>query len=219
MTWHDLLFMHWPISTTIIRSLLPSGLELDLFDGRAWIGVIPFYMSGVRPRLVPSVVASKFPEVNVRTYARHDGKSGVWFFSLDAASRLAVWGARRFFHLPYHFAAMSVSISQNTVDYRSERLASPETRLVARYEPVGTPARSAAGSLEHWLTERYCLFAVNKRGKIFRGDIHHQPWSLQCAEVEIQANTMTRSLGIALPSVDPLVHFAKRQDVWAWPLE
>jgi hypothetical protein len=217
MTWHDLLFMHWPVPEAVLRAHVPPGLEIDRFDGQAWIGVIPFHMSGVRPRLMPLVLA--FPELNVRTYVRCDGKSGVWFFSLDAASRLAVWAAQRFFHLPYRLAAMSVSLQDGTVVYKSRRVAAPEIQLACRYNPSGDPAPSTAGSLEHWLTERYWLFAANRRGEIFSGDIHHRPWPLQPAAVEIEVNSMTAPIGITLPQERPLTHFAKRLDVVAWSLE
>jgi len=218
MIWHDLLFMHWQVPQGVVRGLVPAALEIDRFDGRAWIGVIPFRMSGVRPRLVPPFLASKFPETNVRTYVRYKGRPGVWFFSLDAADRLAVWSARRFFHLPYYFASMSVSTVQEMVDYRTHRAATPEIHLSCRYRPVGAPFSTTDGTIEHWLTERYCLFAANRRRDIFRGDIHHARWLLQVAEAEIEANSMTFPLGITLPDDRPLLHFAKRQDVLAWPL-
>ena len=219
MTWYDLLFMHWQVPESLIRPLLPTGMEIDRFDGHAWIGVIPFHMTGVRPRLLPRFMASNFPEVNVRTYVRYGGKPGVWFFSLDAANRMAVWTARRCFHLPYRFAAMATSNSGEVVNYRSRRIGNPEVQLVCRYRPAGPPARSVPGKLDSWLTERYCLFAVNGAGRIFRGDIHHAPWLLQPAEVEIQTNTMTVPLGIALPPVRPVLYFAKRLEVVAWSLE
>jgi len=211
--------MHWQVPESLVRPLLPAGLEIDRFDGSAWVGVIPFHMTGVRPRLLPRFTASSFPEVNVRTYVRHGGKPGVWFFSLDAADRLAVWTARRCFHLPYEFAAMATSCSGEVVEYRSRRMGMPEAQILCRYKPIGPPFRSVPGTLSYWLTERYCLFAVNRAGMIFRGDIHHAPWPLQPAEAEIDTNTMTAALGIALPHERPMLHFAKRLDVVAWSLE
>jgi len=219
MAWHDLLFMHWQLPRESLRRLVPSSLEIDQFDGRAWIGVIPFRMTGVRHRRVPSFFASDFHETNVRTYVRYKGRPGVWFFSLDAADRLAVWSARRFFHLPYYFASMASSRFGELIEYRSRRASSVDVRLVCRYRPSGPPAQTLSGTLEHWLTERYCLFTSSRRGEILRGDIHHEPWPLQPAEVEVETNTMTAPLGVALPKVKPLTHFAKRLDVVAWPLE
>jgi len=173
MTWHDLLFMHWPIEVSLIRRLIPAGLEIDLYDGRAWIAVVPFRMTGVKARLLPDFSASNFPEVNVRTYVRGGRTPGVWFFSLDAAERLAVWAARRFFHLPYHFAAMSAlradgSDQRESVLYTSRRVAADNVTLECSYRPCGPVFRSESGSLEHWLTERYCLFSADRRGRLFK---------------------------------------------------
>jgi len=218
MTWNDLLFMHWRVKASAVRSLVPKGLEVDVFDGDAWIGVIPFLMTDVRARFVPSAFAFNFPELNVRTYVRRREKAGVWFFSLDAASRLAVWTARRLFHLPYQSAKMSTVPVGGVIDYRSRRSSADGVQLICRYRPVGSLFRADAGTLDSWLTDRYCLFAANRRGKIFRGDIYHEPWPLQRAEVEIETNTMTTPLGIALPPQAPLLHFAKRLDVLAWSL-
>jgi uncharacterized protein YqjF (DUF2071 family) len=218
MSWNDLLFMHWPVEEKALRNLVPADLQIDLFDGEAWLGVIPFVMTDVRPRFFPAVFALGFPELNVRTYVRYKDRAGVWFFSLDAASRLAVWTARRFFQLPYHFARMSSSFSGEFVEYRSQRAGDPDVQLLCRYRPVGSPVRFAPGTLDSWLTERYCLFAANARGEIFGCDIHHEPWQLQSAEVEIEANTMTSPLGLTLPPLVPLLHFAGRLDVVAWPL-
>jgi uncharacterized protein YqjF (DUF2071 family) len=218
MTWNDLLFMHWRVPVDALRPLVPPGLQIDRFDGDAWIGVIPFHMTDVRPRLLPSPFASNFPELNVRTYVRRKDKAGVWFFSLDAANRLAVWTARRFFHLPYQFAEMFTSCTDDVVRYRSRRAEAFSVELKCEYKAIGPVFHSVGGTLEHWLTERYCLFSTNSRGEIFRGDIHHEPWPLQLAEAEIEANTMTVPIGITLPLERPLLHFAKRLHVRAWLL-
>jgi len=217
MTWHDLLFAHWPIPESALRHLVPRDLEIEQFDGTAWLGVIPFLMTSC-PRGLPRFLKSRFTEVNVRTYVRHKGRSGVWFFSLDAAHRLTVWGARRFFHLPYHLAAMSLTTTADGVLYYSRRKSSPDVRLDCRYRAVSEPSAPAKTTLEEWLTERYCLYSANRREEIFIGEIHHPPWLLQEAEAEIRINTMTLPLGIALPPERPLLHFAKRQDVVAWAL-
>ena len=215
MAWKDLLFMHWPVSADSLRPLLPAGVELDLFERQAWIGVVPFLMADVRPGALPRVIASRFPELNVRTYVRHKGRSGVWFFSLDAADRLTVWGARRFFHLPYYFATMSCERDGDVVAYRSRRRSDARVEMVGKYQPAGEPYRTVEGNLDHWLTARYCLFSANRNGEIFRGDIQHDPWLLQSAEAEIERNTMTVPLRISLPSTSPLLHFSKHVDVEA----
>lgn len=218
MRWHDLLFMHWPVPARALRPLIPAGLHLDTYENEAWIGVVPFYMTHVRPRFVPPVPGlSAFAELNVRTYVTAGDKPGVWFFSLDAASKLAVRAARWGFHLPYFDAKMRVERADE-VRYRSTRTHhnSPPAKLVMRYRPTGKVYRSKPGTLEHFLTHRLCLYSADRRGNVYRGDIHHRPWALQSAESEIQANRMTDQIGLKLPDTRPLLHFAKRLDVVAW---
>jgi uncharacterized protein YqjF (DUF2071 family) len=217
MKWFDLLFQHWPISESVLRPLVPESLEIETFDGTAWIGVIPFCMTA-RARGVPRIFTSRFPEINVRTYVRYKNRPGVWFFSLDAAHHTAVWGARRFFHLPYHFARMSTTSPRSHVLYYSRRKADPEIRFDARYRPRGEPYTAREGTLDHWLTERYCLFSIDHTGGVHCGEIHHPPWLLQEAESEIRTNTMTKPLGFSLQESAPVMHFARRQDVVAWTL-
>jgi uncharacterized protein YqjF (DUF2071 family) len=219
MEWHDLLFMHWPVRPDLLRPHIPPGLELETWEGYAWLGVVPFMMRGVRPRLTPSLPGlSAFPELNVRTYVRRGEAAGVWFFSLDAASPLAVRGARYAFHLPYMDAEMACVGQGDSVGYGSRRThrGAPPASFVASYRPTGPAYRSAAGSLEGWLTERYCLYAANRRGQLWRGDIHHLPWPLQPAEAELRANHMADQLRLILPAGPPLLHFARRLDVAAW---
>jgi len=221
MSWHDLLFLHWPIRPHLLRPLIPAALELDTFDGWAWIGVVPFRMSGVRPRYAPALrCTSAFPEINVRTYVKAHERSGVWFFSLDATSRLAVRVARAWYGLPYYDARIRVDGVGESVRYRSTRVdrsaSAAPAEFAASYCPTGPAYRSEGGTLEHWLTERYCLFAADRRGRVGYGDVHHVPWPLQPAEADIESNTMTRWLGITLPATNPVIHFARRLDVVAW---
>lgn len=221
MRWHDLLFLHWPIRPEIIRPLIPVGLELDTFDGYAWIGVIPFRMTGVRPRYVPPFAGFAFPEMNVRTYAKSPGRTGVWFFSLDAASRVAVRAARLWYGLPYYDARMTARFEGETVHYRSIRLDQKNSgaEFDGSYNPAGAVYRSASGTLDHWLTERYCLYAQDRRGKLRYLDIHHLQWPLQPAEVALRRNTMAAFVGIELPDVPPIAHFARYLEVIGWPSE
>ena len=194
MQWRDLLFMHWPIAATAIRRYVPQGLEIDKFDGVAWIGIVPFRMAGVTPRFVPPLPwLSAFPELNVRTYVSIGGKPGVWFFSLDAGNPIAVEGARDCFHLNFYYARMRCQSEAGGVAYQSSRRhrGAAAATLAVRYRPSGAAYRSARGTLESWLTERYCLYSANRRGTIWRGEIHHTPWPLQPAEAEIEDNTMT----------------------------
>jgi uncharacterized protein len=216
--WHDLLFMHWRVDPQQIRHLIPSGLDIDTFDGSAWVGVVPFRMSGVRFRRTPPLPsASAFPELNVRTYTTRDGKPGVWFFSLDAASALAVWAARRWFHLPYFRAQFALSWAGGVLDYRSRRThrGAPAAGLRVSYKPAGEVFHSQPGSIEYFLTERYCLYAFDGR-RIFRGEIDHRPWPLQPAEAQVKLNTMAAASALALPNQAPLLHFARGQKVRIW---
>jgi len=215
--WHDLLFAHWPIPPENLRSLVPAALPIDTFDGKGWVGVVPFHMSGIRARGLPPVPGlSAFPELNVRTYVTLDGQPGVYFFSLDADSAPAVWAARRFYHLPYFQAKMQVDAGPNDIRYSSSRCEGPAV-FRARFAPVRPVKLAESGSLEHWLTERYCLYATVD-GDIFRGDIHHAPWPLQAAEAEIQENSMVVAAGMSLPAEPPILHFAKLLEVLIWPL-
>jgi uncharacterized protein YqjF (DUF2071 family) len=218
-SWHDLLFAHWPVDVVALRSLLPPRLKIDTFDGQAWLAVVPFHMSGVRLRGTPALPGlSKFPELNVRTYVLANGKPGVWFFSLDAGNRIAVTVARFWFHLPYFHARMSGAEQDGQILYRSERThrGAPAASLEGKYRPVGNVFSPQPGTLEHFLTERYCLYSTDSRGELFRGEIHHLPWPLQVAEAEFSRNTMAEAAGIPLPASNPLLHFAKRQDVVVW---
>lgn len=222
MQWHDLLFAHWPVQPEVLRSLIPPALELDTFDGTAWLGIVPFRMAGVRPHYVPELPwLSAFPELNVRTYVSAGGKPGVWFFSLDAANPLAVRGARTLFHLPYFDASMSCTSDGEMIRYASKRThrGAPSATLGMRYGPTGPVALASPNSLDAWLTERYCLYAANRRGKVWRGEIHHRPWPLQPAEVKIEDNTMADQIRLTLPVQPPLVHFVRRLDVVAWSLD
>ena len=217
MRCHDLLFAHWPVPAHSIRPLIPGVLDIDTFDGSAWIGVVPFRMSGVRPRYVP--IALAFPELNVRTYVKYRGKSGVWFFSLDAASWLSVRAAR-WLGLPYYDARMSVNVHTANVEYESVRTHTdaPPAEFSARYGPTSPVYYSAAGTLDHWLTERYALYGALKADRVVFGEIHHGQWPLQRAEIELRKNTMTVALGFDLPDTKPLCHFGRYQEVVAWPI-
>jgi uncharacterized protein YqjF (DUF2071 family) len=220
MSWHDLLFMHWPVPENALRPWIPSALSLDTFDSSAWLGITPFRISGARPRFLPSVRwLSNFPELNVRTYVTAEDKPGIWFFSLDARNPLAVRLARATFSLPYFDARRSCRVHDSEILYRSVRThwGAPEARFAGRYWPVGEPFNSRPGTLEHFLTERYCLYSVSERGNVYRGDIHHHPWPLQPAEAEVVSLAMTEQIGVALPEMKPVLHFSRSLDTLAWP--
>jgi uncharacterized protein len=218
MQWHDLLFMHWPVRPALLRPYIPPQLVLETYGGHAWLGVVPFRMAGVRPRLLPALPrVSAFPELNLRTYVAHGGKPGVWFFSLDAADPLAVEVARLVFHLNYCDARMRCAREADLVRYQSTRTRrGPPAAFEARYRPTGPAYQAAPGSIDDWLTARYCLYAANRAGRLWRGEIDHVPWPLQPAEADIAANTMAQQIGIRLDAAPTLLHFVGRIDVVAW---
>lgn len=215
-SWHDLLFAHWPVDPIALRRLVPEVFELDLFEKRAWLGVVPFRMTNVGMRGVPSLPwLSAFPELNVRTYVRGGGRPGVYFFSLDAARWPAVQAANVSLNLPYYWADMTIERTGQDIHYASKRRTG-DAEFRARYAPTGEPFFATPGSIEHFLTERYGLFHQHRNGQPYRLDIHHAPWALQTARVEIAANTIATSLVRPLAPVPPILHFARRQDVVSW---
>jgi uncharacterized protein YqjF (DUF2071 family) len=219
--WDDLLFAHWPIALATLRPLIPEQLTIETFEGTAWLGIVPFTMRRVHARGLPPLPGlSTFPEINVRTYVTAGGKPGVWFFSLDAANRLAVAAARRWYHLPYYHARMSSQAADTTIRYRSVRTqrGAPPAVLAAQYRPLGAVRQAAPGTLEHWLIERYCLYSSDSRGQLSRGDVDHAPWRIYSAEAELRANSMANAAGLTLPDTPPLLHFSERQDVRVWPI-
>jgi uncharacterized protein len=218
-TWRWLLFAHWRVPAHVVRRAVPAELPLDERDGSAWLGLTPFVVCGARPRgLPPPPFAGRFPELNVRTYTTIDGCPGIVFLSLDAGSRLVVAGARATYRLPYFPARMTVRRSGARIEFRSERRSAggaPAT-LRAHYGPAGAAFEPRPGTLEHFLTERYCLFRLDGRRRLVRTDIHHPPWRLQLATATME-ETMAAAHGIDLGGQAPLLHFAARQDVVVWP--
>lgn len=220
-TWHDLLFAHWRVDPAVLAGKLPAGLELDLFEGEAWVAVVPFRMTNVGLRFMPLLPgASAFPELNVRTYVRGGSKPGVYFFSLDAASLMAVRVARRLFHLPYFHASMRVERIDDSIEYSSRRrgAAGERAELVARYEPIGRAFTPIPGTREHFLTERYRLYTTGAQGDLRHVDIHHPAWRLRVARADFHTNTMLTACGLAVDDPAPLLHFSWRQDVVTWGL-
>ena len=224
--WARLLFLHWEVPAEEIRPLLPPGLDLDLFEGRAYVGLVPFTMTGVRPILLPAVRGlSDFHEINVRTYVLREGRDpGVWFFSLDAANAIAVKLARWSYKLPYHFARMRMDPPDSAEDpgpisYQSDRLwpgpLPASCRL--RYEPTGLPATARVGTLEHFLVERYLLYA-QAGGRLYRGQVHHAPYPLQSARVELGEESLLAACGLTRPDVEPLAHYVRERVVRIYPL-
>jgi uncharacterized protein len=241
--WGKLLFMHWAVDPELLRPLIPSQLSIDTFDDSAWIGEVPFTMWGIRASFMPPIPGtSAFHELNVRTYVHLDGVPGVWFFSLDAANSLAVWGARTFYHLPYFNADMNLTQKGNTIEYSSRRTDTltygeffadeaadipgvakidgdcPRAQLTASWS-IGEPLpRSSPGSVEFFLTERYCLYSLHRR-RLYRSRIFHEPWPLRQATLNSRQSTMIHSLGITQSEEKPLLHYAEAIEVDIWPLK
>ena len=226
MNWHELLFMHWAVPVKRLRPHVPDTLDIETFDGKAWIGVVPFRMTSVRPRFVPPVPGmSAFPELNVRTYVTPAGtreKPGVWFFSLDATNRIAVRVARWTYYLPYYDANISChangGVNTPTIQYSSRRVHkdAPPAELDMEYRPTGKVFEAKPGTLAYFLTERYCLYSADRRGTLYRCEVAHPPWPLQPAEAKLRRNTMTRQLDFDLPDEPPVLHYADFQPVIAW---
>jgi len=217
-SWLDLLFAHWPISAAALRPLVPEALTIDEYEGTSWIGVVPFRMSGVMRRPLPDLPwISAFPELNLRVYVTCKGKPGVWFLSLDAANPLAVWAARRFFHLPYYWAQMTMVEEDDQFKYDSTRR-DGSVAFRAVYGPTAAPFMAAPDTLERWLTERYCLYAESPRGTLYRCEVHHVPWPLQPAFANIETNELLQPHGLSVAG-KPLLHFARSLDVVVWSPE
>ncbi len=227
MQWRHLLFMHWPVPVSTLRPLIPEALAIDEFDGTAWIGLVPFTMRAVLPAFLPGWPGvgdvrglTAFHECNVRTYVTHQGQPGVWFFSLDAASRPAVWAARRFFHLPYFHSKMSLDRNVNQVEYSSCRAGLARCALKCVWR-IGDPLpQSKPGDHAHFLTERYMLYSANAAGQLFRSRIWHKPWPLQNAELLSLQDGLVLAAGIPVNHTQPpVLHYADELDVRAWRLE
>ena len=203
--WAGLLFLHWPIAAAEIAARLPAGLEVDTYEGQAWLGVVPFFMERVRPvGLPPLPWLSWFHELNVRTYV-HDaeGNPGVWFFSLDCNQPLAVEIARRAFHLPYQHAAMSSVVDRGHIHYHSRRKSAAAADLEYDYHVPTTTQAAVPGSLEWFLVERYLLFSAKPNGQIYQGRVHHEPYQIApavCGQWSAEPISLN---GFPLPSGPP----------------
>jgi len=221
-TWGKLLFLHWPVPEDVIRPLIPGRLQLDTFEGRTWVGLIPFTMWDIRPVFFPALpLMSGSHELNVRTYVHLDGVPGVWFLSLDAGNPLFVWGARMTFHLPYFHACMRLEQRADAIHFRSQRrdLSAPGAQFEAAWSPGEALPPAQPGSLEFFLIERYCLYA-ERRGHLYRARIHHHPWALRRATLLSLSSTMIESHGLPTPSGAPLLHAqAEPLRVEVWPLK
>jgi uncharacterized protein YqjF (DUF2071 family) len=215
--WHGLVFLHWAFASEALRALVPAGLELDLYDGRAWVGITPFTVSHMRPSLVPPLPGvSSADEINVRVYVHRDGVPGIWFPSLEITNRLALVGARIAYRLAYFHARMRVDRHGDDVSFRSERSGDPDAVFDAQWR-LGPPRASAEpGSLEFFLIERYVLYSGERT--MLRARIHHRPWPLRDVTVLRLASTLLEADGLPSPPTSVLAHAqAEPFDVEIWP--
>ena len=217
-SWGKLLFIHWRIDAKALRPLIPSKLEIDTFDGSAWIAIAPFTMWNTRAAFLPPVPGlSAMHELNVRTYVHFDRVPGVWFFSLDCNSATAVWGARTFFYLPYYNADIRLNEEDKTIDYSLVRTDEPAAEFHAVWTKGESLPGSQSGSLEFFLTERYCLYS-HRGGKLYRSRIHHAPWPLRNATLSLLTSSMIEAVGLLPPTGTPLLHYAEEIKVDIWPI-
>lgn len=230
MQWRHLLFMHWPIHASKLRTLIPDSLSIDEFDGSAWVGLVPFTMRDVLPAFVPKAPGlcdvprlSAFHECNVRTYVtprQGDAMPGVWFFSLDALSRAGVWAARRYFHLPYFYAKIRLDRQADTVRYAVDRRDAPRAAMQCQWTTGEAFPQSRPGELTYFLTERYALYAANARGELLRCRIWHKPWPLRKASLGSLHDKLVHAAGIEIDqSHPPLLHHADELNVKVWKIE
>lgn len=219
--WQEVLFAHWPVSEASLSPYIPAGLELQHWDGTPWISVVPFVMDPLLVRGLPRLPwVHRFLELNIRTYVTQNSKPGVLFLNMDASSRLAASTARTFAYLPYKYAEMSLHREREGLHYNSRRPARDGTAIFdGVYSPTSAAMKYAQpGTLLYWLTERYCLYAVNPRGQLYIGDIHHFPWPLQEARLQLNIHTSTKALGLVHDSEPSLLTYTPRLEVLLWPL-
>jgi uncharacterized protein len=214
-TWEDVVFAHWRADADALQALLPDGLRVDTYDGTAWLGVNAFRVESVRLHgTLPVPWVSSFPQLNVRTYVTSGTRPGLWFFSLDTPSLLAAETARRVYRLPWQTCRLEISERSGRLEVTAARAAG--RAFTARLSPRGAPAPAEPGTLEHFLLERYCLYARDG-GRLHRAELHHRPWQLEPALGSVDLNTMGPP-ELTLGTEPPLLHVARLQDVLAWPL-
>jgi uncharacterized protein len=225
--WNDLLFAHWPIPTAKLEALLPDWLEADTYQGSAWLGAVPFWLDRIKVRGVPAIPGLRnFPDLNLRTYAcdRITGTRGIYFFSVDSNNLLAVAAARMVYHLPYFLAEMHLDqrSEREFAFYSRRRFAKDQVIFKARYRGLGPSRRLVeihSGSFEYFMSERPCVFSVNRAGQPIRANLHHVSWPLEEAEAEIERNDLAAAVGLELPEIEPILHYSRRLAVYVWPAE
>jgi uncharacterized protein YqjF (DUF2071 family) len=217
--WGKLLFMHWRVAVNDLRPHIPHALEIETFDGTAWLGIIPFTMWGIRPPALPAIpYFSSAHELNVRTYVRHQGASGVWFFSLDINHSLGTLAGRWGFSLPYYRSSITFHQSKDQLSFHLMRSGEPRAEFDAHWI-IEPPVRvTQPGTIDAFLLERYYLFSWDGR-RLWRGPIAHMRWAFQPAKIVSYRSTMLRPLGLSAPEGDPLLHYAESKKVQIYAIE
>ncbi len=208
--WDHLTFLHWAVEPSVVQRLLPPGLEVETWDGTAWVGLVPFLMTVTPPGRGPAPWLSRFPETNVRTYVRApDGTTGVWFLSLDASRLPAVGTARSTWSLPYFWSQMAVTTTGPVVSYRSRRRwpgpVGARSQVAVEVGPAYEP--DELGDLDHWLTARYRLYFQGRR-KLGHALAEHDPWPLRRARALHVDTGLLVAAGLPAPSTPPIVHWS-----------
>jgi len=214
--WDDLLFLHWPLDPPALRPFIPTALDIDTFEGQAWIGITPFRVEDIRLGSLPAIPGlNSFNEVNVRTYVIHDGVPGLWFFSLDASMLAATVAARVFFRLPYFLADIDFKQQTQQFEFNSARIGPPGAKLRASWRTGNRLRDPDSESLAFFLVERYCYFAV-ENGNVYQTRIYHHPWILEEADVQEFWTTLPGAVGLPMPSSKPLTYFSRALPVDIW---
>ena len=217
--WLHLSFLHWETDPGLLQALLPEPLKLDTYEGKAYIGLVPFLMDNVRPRFLPCVPGvSRFPELNIRTYVTLGEKPGVFFFSLDADSWTAVWIGKKAFHLPYFSAEIRFETDDSGVRFESQRrgLSLGEEAFSGTFSGSGDIYYAEKGSLEYFLTERYCFYAEIRGVGVVRSDVAHKPWPIRKGLAQIEVNSMVGRYGVEANRTPDLVHSTPGVQVLGW---
>ena len=205
--WHEISFFHWSCDPKVLQQRLPQGLQVDTFDGKAWISLTPFLLVGLRPPLFPRTLGLTFPEMNLRTYVRGPAGPGIWFFSLDAARLSAVWGARATFGLPYFRATMTVNISTTENLYFSRRSEKAKAIIrIAKETPI-----TEQSNLDTFLTARFRLYSL-RAGRLITAEVQHAAWELNRVRILEFEESVRDAMGLYWPSQDFLVHHSRGVD-------
>lgn len=229
-TWEHLLFAHWPISPEAVRPFVPSSLEIDTFNGKAWLGAVSFFMTGVKLKYLPLSYPFHFPEINIRTYVKMNGIPAVFFITLDAADPLVVRIAKRWYRLPYFRANMSFRKeggerkkgSHFRIESRRKSPRSASETFQGKYRPSSRSFIPRRGTLAHWLMERYVFFCQpieSGDAYMYGGEVHHEPWRLQSAEVDIATNSLIEPYRVSHPENPPLSHYSRGVEALIGPVK